>query len=67
MQTQILRLTITSRNFKVSNWDILEFRRQKFEIRTKISKYFGLRNPEPKNTELSNKIIWYLIVAGFRW
>ena len=30
------RLTRTSRSFKVSNWDILEFRSQ-FEIRTFIS------------------------------
>ena len=51
--------TRTSRSFKVSNWDILEFRSQKFEIRTfrfLNSMEYGTLNP--KSTELSNKIIW---------
>ena len=51
--------TRTSGSFKVSNWDILEPRSQKFEIRSfSFLNSLDNRTLNPKKTELSNKMIW---------
>ena len=45
----------TSRSFKVSNWDILEFRSQEFEIRSFSflnSLYYGTLNPKKQNYQI---------------